>query len=100
MFKIFTKVFGSKYERDVKTYSPKVEVINEFSAQYQELSNDELRAKTKEFRERISEHLKEIDDEIASLRLDAEETFDYHLKEDIYKELDEKLKARDEDLEE
>ncbi len=100
MFKIFTKIFGSKYERDVKTYSPKVEMINEFASEYQALSNDALRQKTLEFRHRISEHLKTTDEDIASLRLDAEETIDFHVKEDLYKELDESMKNRDKDLEE
>lgn len=100
MFKIFTKIFGSKYERDVKTYSPIVETINDFTDQYQSLSNDELRNKTIEFKSRIREHLKDIDAEIATLRLDAEETIDFHVKEELYKELDDALKERDKDLEE
>lgn len=100
MFKLFTKVFGSKYERDVKTYSPKVEIINDFAIEFQQLSNDDLRQKTNDFRGRIREHLKGIDEQIANLRQEAEETFDYNLKEDIYKDLDDTLKERDKDLEE
>ena len=79
MLKLFTKLFGSKYERDVKAYSPKVETINEFFAQYASLSNDELRNKTLEFRKRIAEHLTTIDEEIAALRKEAEDTVDFHL---------------------
>ena len=100
MFKLFTKIFGSKYERDVKAYSPIVEIINEFATQYQSLTNDELRNKTAEFQDRIKESLKEIDAEIATLRQDAEETLDFNLKEELYKELDEAIKTRDKDLEE
>ena len=100
MLKLFTKIFGSKYERDVKTYTPNVEIINEFASQYQSLTNDELRNKTLEFKQRIKEQLKDIDVEITTLRVDAEETLDYQLKEDLYKELDETIKERDKDLEE
>src|SRR5687768_6402679 len=100
MFKLFTKIFGSKYERDVKAYGPNVEIINEFATQYQALTHDELRNKTLEFQNRIKEHLKDVDEEIATLRQDADEMLDYHLKEELYKELDEKLKERDKDLEE
>ncbi|HUR31317.1 MAG TPA: preprotein translocase subunit SecA [Saprospiraceae bacterium] len=100
MLKIFTKIFGSKYERDVKAYNPNVEIINEFAAQYQNLSHDELRNKTVEFKNRIQEHLKEINSEISTLRQDAEETIDYQVKEDLYKELDDTLKEKDKDLEE
>ena len=100
MLKIITKIFGSKYERDVKSYSPKVEIINEFVEQYQSLTHDELRNKTLEFQDRIKESLKDIDDEIATLRQDADEAADFHMKEDLYKELDEALKERDKNLEE
>ena len=100
MFKIFTKLFGSKYERDVKNYSPIVENTNEFAAQFQSLTNDELRYKTIEFRERIKTYLRDIDEEIATLRSDADEEADFSVKEELYKELDEAIKARDKSLEE
>lgn len=100
MFKIFTKLFGSKYERDVKNYSPIVENTNEFAAQFQSLTNDELRYKTIEFRERIKTYLRDIDEEIATLRTDADEEADFSVKEELYKELDEAIKARDKSLEE
>lgn len=99
MFKFLTNIFGSKYDRDVKAYSPKVEITNEFAEQFQSLSHDELRAKTLEFRERISAHLKDIDDEISNLRLEAEEDVDFIVKEALYKELDEAAKERDKNLE-
>jgi len=99
MFKIFTKLFGSKYERDVKNYSPNVEITNDFVAQFEALSNDELRRKTLEFRERIAEQLKDIDSEIETLKIDAEEATDFTVKEELYKELDETLKERDRSLE-
>ncbi len=88
MLKIFTKVFGSKYDRDVKTYGPNVEIINEFAAQFETLSNDELRQKTNEFKLRISDYLKDIDAEITKLKIDAEEEIDFGVKEELYKELD------------
>jgi preprotein translocase subunit SecA len=100
MFKLFTKLFGSKYERDVKAYSPIVETTNEFATQYQSLTNEELRSKTLEFRERIATHLKDIDHEIAELRTDAEEDTDFSVKEELYKELDEAMKERDKSVEE
>lgn len=99
MFKVFTKIFGSKYDRDVKTYSPVVEEINELYDQYQSLSNDELRGKTIEFRERIAAHLAELDQEIEEMRVEAEEGADFSIKEALYKELDEASKERDKALE-
>jgi preprotein translocase subunit SecA len=51
------KVFGTKNERVVKALMPKVRAINELEPQIQKLSDDELRAKTDEFRQRIQERL-------------------------------------------
>jgi preprotein translocase subunit SecA len=64
MFKSITsslkKVFGTKYDRDVNNYMPIVEEINEIFETLKDLSNDELRNKTNEFRERIAEYLSNI----------------------------------------
>ncbi|MBK8300576.1 MAG: hypothetical protein IPK90_09040 [Chitinophagaceae bacterium] len=49
-----------------KKIEPYVGKINQFFASYQSLSNDQLRNKTQEFRQRIKEHLSEIDAEIAA----------------------------------
>ena len=49
------KLFGTKYDRDVKTYMPIVEEINEHFQAFRALSNDELRHKTLEFKYRIAQ---------------------------------------------
>ena len=62
-----SKLFGgNKSEKDVKIITPYVAKINAFFEEYQSLSNDELRGKTEVFRQRIKEHLTEIDNEINS----------------------------------
>jgi len=99
MLKIFKKLFGTKYDRDVKEYSPVVEVINEHFESYKSLSNDQLRNKTLEFRSKIAEFLKEIDDEISELNTKAADTADVFQKETIYNEIDELVKERDTELE-
>lgn len=48
------KVFGSKNERELKRIYPIVDKINELEASVQGLSNDELRAQTFHFKERIA----------------------------------------------
>jgi preprotein translocase subunit SecA len=50
---LFAKIFGTKRARDVKKLRPYVEAINRFDEQYKSLSDDELRAKTPEFKERL-----------------------------------------------
>ena len=54
------KVFGTKNERVVKALMPKVQAINALEPQMQKLTDDELRAKTEEFRQRIQERLSRV----------------------------------------
>src|SRR5579863_7309473 len=51
------KVFGTKNERVIKSLMPKVEATNALEPQTRKLTDDELRAKTDEFRQRIQERL-------------------------------------------
>jgi preprotein translocase subunit SecA len=57
------KIFGTKNEREIKRLMPNVAAIGGFEPTMQKLSDDELRAKTAEFRQRIQERLKSIPDE-------------------------------------
>jgi preprotein translocase subunit SecA len=57
------KVFGTRNEREVKRMLPRVEAINALELEIKKLSDDQLRAKTEEFRARIQERLKHIIDE-------------------------------------
>ncbi len=54
------KVFGTKNERVIKSLMPKVQAINALEPEIQKLTDDELRAKTDEFRQRIQERLSRI----------------------------------------
>jgi len=99
MFKILQKVFGNKFERDVKEYLPIVEQINENFEQYQSLSNDQLREKTNEFRARIKDHLEGVNVDIDQIKKTTEETEDLAEKEELYNQLDETIKERDKHLE-
>ena len=99
----FQKLFGgSKSEKDVKKIEPIVTKINGFFASYQSLTNDQLRGKTQEFRNRIKEHLKSTDDEIVAKNKQAEELpfNDLTGKDTIYQEVDALKKERDKKIEE
>lgn len=50
---ILGAIFGSQNERDIKAVKPIVEKVNAFEPSIQKLSDDELKAKTVEFRERL-----------------------------------------------
>ncbi len=93
------KLFGTKYDRDVSEYAPRVEVINEHFVSYANLSHDELRNKTIEFRATIAKELKEIDTEIEKSLADAQNEPNLHRKEDLFKEVDDMKKSRNEQLE-
>lgn len=49
---LFTKLFGTRSEREVKKLLPTVERIEALGAQMKELTDEQLRAKTDEFRSR------------------------------------------------
>ncbi len=55
------KVFGTKYERDMKRIGPIVDEINRNSESYKSLSDDELRGMTAGFRQELAEGA-ELDD--------------------------------------
>ncbi|MGH9494467.1 MAG: preprotein translocase subunit SecA, partial [Candidatus Sulfotelmatobacter sp.] len=54
------RVFGTKNERVVKSLAPNVRAINALEPEVQKLSDDGLRAKTDEFRQRIQERLSRV----------------------------------------
>jgi preprotein translocase subunit SecA len=47
------KLLGTKRQRDIRQMRPLVARVNELERQYQRLTNEQLRAKTDEFRERL-----------------------------------------------
>ncbi len=52
---LITKIFGTQNERDLKKLQPFVAAINEVEPSIQKLSDDELRAKTAEFKEKLAQ---------------------------------------------
>ncbi len=103
MIGIISKLFGgSKADKDVKRIQPLITEINKIYENYKSLSNDELRNKTQEFRQRIKEHLQEIDANIAAKKAEAEAhpEAELHSREAIYDAADKLVKKRDELIEE
>jgi preprotein translocase subunit SecA len=100
IIKGFSKIFGDKSERDIKVLKPKVDLINNYFEQYNSLTNDELRAKTADFKARIKEYLQDIDNEISQLKERAEvPDISIDETENIYNQIDALKKRRDEELE-
>src|SRR6187397_797741 len=99
----FSKLFGgSKSEKDVKKIQPLVAEINKHFDSFQSFTNDQLRNKTTEFRQRIKAHLTAIDNEISAANKRAEELQFNDLlgKDAIYQEVDKLKKDRDKKIEE
>jgi len=83
------KVFvGDKSKQDVKALSPIINQVKIFEIPFEALSNDELRAKTAYFKEKIAEARQSTNDRINQLHEEANTTEDIDKREDIYLEID------------
>ena len=93
MLKLIKKLFGDKHEKDLKVLWPIVAEINSQFETIKNLSDDELRNKTKEFREKIQAHTEETRKTISELRtrLQSDEDFDRNAAYDELDELEDKL---------
>jgi preprotein translocase subunit SecA len=65
--KALAKVFGTSNEREIKRMRPLVAQINALEPQMKQLTDEQLRGKTAEFRARIKERMQEAEAEIARL---------------------------------
>jgi preprotein translocase subunit SecA len=100
MLNFITKLFGgNKQDKDVKSMQPIVDKVNIEYAKLGQLSNDELRGKTLEFREAIQAHLAGINEDIEALKTQAAEEKDFEQKEYLFEEIDKLIKERDKNLE-
>ncbi len=99
--KAITKVFGDKNQKDIKGVAPLVTRVNEEYAKLTNISIDELRGRTQEFRADIADFLKDIDLKIKEIDDTLEQNSNLHTdeKEKYYSELDKLKKNRNEELE-
>ena len=114
LLNIISKLFGNKYDKDVKEITPIIQKINVEYSKLSSITNDDLRAKTAYFKNRIDEAIKPEKEKIKQLKSKsqgletswfkdkespiADETqsdvstnnieLDNKEKEDIYKEID------------
>ena len=91
MFKKIVKKFvGTKAARDLKLIDPILKTTLEAYPKIRELSNDELRAKTTEFQNRIKEYISEDENRKIEIleRIQNDPDMDIHQKEKLYDEID------------
>ncbi|NOX86995.1 MAG: preprotein translocase subunit SecA [Chlorobi bacterium] len=84
------KLLGDKATRDMKALNPTVDKIHKAYEYISKLSNDELRDKTREFKEKIKETTEPFEKEIAALKQKIEDNpdMDINEKEKIYESID------------
>ena len=92
--KILKSLFGDKSTRDMKKIQPVVEKIKAAYDEIDKLSNDELRAKTKEIQQKVQDAGKELRQQQADLRAKIEDT-PIDEREKIFTQID---KLHDEEL--
>ncbi|HNP90042.1 preprotein translocase subunit SecA, partial [Macellibacteroides fermentans] len=82
-----TKLFGNKSQRDLKEIDPYVNKIKAIYPEIQRLSNDELRAKTDEIKQRIQDYVATENARVEELRKGIEEK-ELEERETIWAEVD------------
>src|SRR4030066_1876485 len=93
MINFIKKIFGDKHTKETKVLWPIVEGINVEYEKLKNLSDDELRLKTAEFKEKIQNHTAETRGKIEELRLklQSDEEFDRNAAYDELDILEEQL---------
>ena len=78
---------GDKQQKDLKGLQPVIGNVNKFELAFSKLSHDELREKTRAFKNKLKNATKEVDDQITTLEEEAK-TAQIDRQEDIYTEID------------
>ena len=87
-----TKLFGNKSQRDLKEITPYVDKIKAVYPSIQQLSNDELRAKTDEIKQRIQDYVADERAQVEELRKGIDDK-ELEEREAIWAEVDKIEKA-------
>ena len=96
---ILKKVFGSKADRDLKQIRPVLNKVLEAYGPIDNLSNDELRAKTEELKARLRECEAPFEKRIAEIKAKLDEDIPVHEKESLATESDKLVKEEDAEIE-
>ena len=86
-YSILSALFGNKSSRDIKKIQPLVDKVKEAYPAIQALTNDELRAKSKEIQQFVQGSVKELKAQIDTLKAKIEET-SIDEREPIFNQID------------
>ncbi|MEN8119478.1 MAG: preprotein translocase subunit SecA [Bacteroidota bacterium] len=84
---ILNKIFGKKSDKDIRAAWPTVELVKAEYDNLRGISNDELRAKTIELKNRINDHTSDEIKEIENLKAKSDES-EITDREEIYQKID------------
>ena len=101
--KVIEKIFGSKHQRDIERLKPITEEINRIFESLKNLTDEELRNKTQEFKAKIQERVGSLAQEIQQLRNNlksvvADKEIDYDDVRRQIKELEKEEKEKTEEV--
>ncbi|RYM32563.1 preprotein translocase subunit SecA [Brumimicrobium glaciale] len=97
---LLKKILGDKSVKDRKTFQPVIDKVNEIHATIKNISDDELRARTKMFQDKIKEGTADIEKEIQALEEQANHPDTVVLdKENIFEKIDKLTADVDEKIE-
>ena len=84
---VLRAILGNKHERDIKKILPVVEEINRYDALYETLTDDQLREKTLELKERIKSLTQEETKAVDDIKQTIQTSADHNLAKSLVDEL-------------
>ena len=90
MLKFLSKIFPSKYEKDIREIMPIVAEINKIYESLKDLTDDELRQKTQQLKEKVKSATDPIEQEITTLQEKLKQDLSHNEIEDIQDQIKEK----------
>mgnify|MGYP001817742657 FL=1 len=81
------KILGSQHAREVKKLQPMVDEINRHFEGLSSLSDDQVKGKTEEFRSRLKDRTRELEEEIDGLKEQKRSSEDAALRESLTQEI-------------
>ncbi len=90
MFDFLKKVFGTKSAKEIEALQSKVNQVNTIYTQLNSASNDQLRQKSTDLKNKIQQAIKTELDEINQIKsnISSNLEMDVNTKEDLYKQID------------
>ena len=96
---VFKKIFGTKADRDMKAIRPTLDKVLEAYKTIDKLSDDQLRAKCQELKDKIQAAIAQDESRIAQIKEELEKDIPLNQKESLATEQDKLVKKVDETIE-